>query len=353
MKSNLLVLAGTATIVASACSFTPREQAEGKFEYLEVGLQQQVEPAPNKKLPTPSNRFNVPEANQTGPVGKIVPVLAPTLVWPLANGSRLEESEQGAHIYFDEIEGMSNVGQYVWQGALQALRLRNVGIVEQQERQRIVTDWLEESFTHGEDDDNVTIRRRIALNFETAEHGRTTTIRSEVVEQQIDAENNVEVTPTYLAFRDQNAATAALNMVVSEIAITQMAGVAAVDDDGTVAVDMGFDEDGYASIVLGASFGFTWGLMQEVLPELGFEVDDYNRELGRYYTIYGVKKSFWFSRNVDGKLELPRGDYEIKVTGDQKQTTVTLFRDGNPLSAAQVMQIFAPFAAEIRSQSSL
>lgn len=353
MKLKVLVLAGTATIVASACSFTPREQAEGKFDYLNAGLQEKVEPAPNKKLPTPTNRYAIPAANQSGPTGKIVPVLAPTLVWPLANGSRIEENEPATHIYFDEIEGMNNVEQYVWQGALQALRTRNVGIVEQQDRKRIVTDWLTESFEHGEDDDLVTIRRRVALTFDTADHGRTTTIHSDIVEIEVETENNVEVNPTYLAFRNRNAATAALNMVVSEIAITQMAGVAAVGDDGAVAVDMGFDEDGYAAIVLGASFGFTWGLMQEVLPELGFGIDDYNRELGRYYVLYGVKKSFWFSRNVDGKLELPRGEYEVKVTGDQKRTTITLFRNGQPLDAAQVMQIFAPFAAEIRAQSSI
>ncbi|RUO60974.1 outer membrane protein assembly factor BamC [Pseudidiomarina marina] len=350
MKANLLVLAGAATVLASACTFTPKQQAEGKFDYTELAVEGSIQPAPNKQLPEPTNRYTVPDAERSGPIGTAVPILAPKLVWPVADGSRVEEAEDQVRIYFDELDGMSDIEQYVWQGALQALRMRNIGVTEQVNRQSIQTDWVVETFVYGEDEEEVSIRRRFRFDFATAEHGRTTAVNSSVIERQLTAEDTVEIDNSYLDFRDRDAATTALNMVISEIAITQQTGVADVDDEGAVLVDMGFDEDGYASFIMGASFSYTWALMRDVLPEVGFKVDDYNREIGRFYVTYELEESFWGGRS-DGKLELPEGAYEVKVTGDAKRTSITLFRDREALSADEVMQIFAPFAAEIRTQS--
>ncbi|GAB3293698.1 outer membrane protein assembly factor BamC [Pseudidiomarina andamanensis] len=351
MKANLLVLAGAATVVASACTFTPKQQAEGKFDYTELAAENSIQPAPNKQLPDATNRYTVPDAERKGPIGKEVPILAPKLVWPVADGSRVEEAEDQVRVYFDELDGMSDIEQYVWQGALQALRIRNIGVTEQVDRQRIKTDWVVETFEYGEEDEEVTILRRFQFDFNTAEHGRTTAVNSSVIDREITAADTVEIDKNYLSFRDRDAATAALNMIISEIAMTQQTGVADVDDEGAVLIDMGFDEDGYASFIMGASFSYTWALMKNVLPELGFEVDDFNRENGRYYVTYKVDDSFWSGRS-EGKLQLPEGAYEVKVTGDAKRTSITLFRDnGDALSADEVMQIFAPFATEIRTQS--
>lgn len=352
MRVNLLVLAGAATVLASACTFTPKQQAEGKFEYTDLTAESAIQPAPNKQLPEPTNRYTVPDVQGSGPIGTAVPILAPKLVWPVADGSRVEEAEDQVRVYFDELDGMSDIEQYVWQGALQALRMRNIAVTEQVDRKLIQTDWVTETFVYGEDEEEVNIRRRFELKFDTAEHGRTTAVSSAVVERDLSAVDTVEIENSYLQFSDRDAATSVLNMVVSEIAMTQQTGVADLDDEGAVLVDMGFDEDGYASFIMGASFSYTWALMQDVLPELGFEVDDFNRENGRYYVTYEFEESFW-GGSSEGKLDLSEGAYEVKVTGDAKRTSITIFRDRTPLSADEVMQIFAPFAAEIRTQSGI
>src|SRR5690606_6502574 len=139
------------------------------------------------------------------------------------------------------------------------------------------------------------------------------------------------------------------------IAITQAKGVASVTDDGSVLIEAGFDEDGYAAVIVGASFNFTWALMEDVLPELGFNIDDYNQQTGRYYVEYDAESTgnglaFWRDSNR-GELTLASGDYEIKVTGDRQRTSITLFVNGEAISPSQVNDIFAPFAAEIRKQS--
>lgn len=357
MKSNLIVLAGATAVLVSACGFTPREQALGDFDYVQKSNDGQLQPAPGKSLPKPSNRYVVPNANHDEPIGKDVVILAPKLIWPVADGSRVEESETKIRVYFDELDGMDDVENYVWQGLIQGLRARNWSTTELQEKQRIVTDWLVENLEYGEDEIPVTIRRKIQISMDTAEHGRTTALLAEVVDRQVNAER-VQLGDVYLKHKDDNVAAMTLNALISEIAINQAKGVASVTEEGTVNIQPGFDEDGNAAIIVAASFNFTWGIMQEVLPELGFAIDDFNQQTGRYYTSYNTERSglsalaFWRSRS-EGLVNLPSGEYEVKVTGDRKQTAVTLFRAGEAISASEVTEIFGPIAAEIRNQSGL
>lgn len=358
MKFKLMVLAGAATVLVSACGFTPKEQAEGDFDYTQLQTDKKIQPAPGKQLPASTNRYAIPEAKQTAPLGKDVSVIAPTLVWPVANGSRVEESETKVRVYFDELEGMSDVEQYVWLGVTQALDTRGMGITEEQSKQRIVTDWLTQTVTFGEDEQELTLRRKVAIAMDTADHGRTTALQSEVVAREFSNGQGSNIDDQLLEHLDRDAAASVLNTIISEIALTQQTGVASVEDDGSVAITTGFDEDGYAAILVSASFSFTWAIMGEVLPELGFAIDDFNQQTGRYYTEYDMESSgfsalaFWRD-NKAGMVELPSGEYELKVTGDRSRTSLTFFYQGQPLSAAEVTRIFAPVAAEIRKQSTL
>lgn len=356
MKANLFVLAGVATVLVNACGFTPKEQALGDFDYLAVENNVDLKPAPGKQLSPSTNRFEVPEVTHSSPLGGNVVILAPRLVWPVANGSRVDEDETKVRVYFDELDGMSNVEHYVWNGLLQGAKSRNWTIVDQQEKQSFVIDGLADTFDYGEEDTEVTIERKIKISLETAEHGRTTAVMSEVIASDVES-GNEQLDAVYLNHRDNDAAASALNALISEIAITQAKGVAGLDDEGAVNIQAGVDEDGFAAIIVSASFNFTWGIMSDVLSELGFEVDDYNQQTGRYYTTYNAEDTgnplaFWRDSN-EGKVDLVSGQYEIKVTGDRQETSVTLFRNGEAISNAELEQIFAPFAAEIRNQSSL
>lgn len=355
MKANLFVLAGVAALLVNGCGFTPKEQAEGDFDYVQVENDQQLQPAPGKQLPVQRNRYEVPPAANSTPMGADVIVMAPTLVWPVANGSRVEEDETETRVFFDELDGMNDVENYVWQGLLQGIAIRGWTIFEQQEKQRLVVGWIGENFEYGDDEIAVTIERKVEITMDTADHGRTTALVSKVLDRKISPPD-AQLDTVYLEHRDNAAAANALNRLISEIAITQAKGVASVTDDGSIDIQVGFDEDGFAAFIVGASFNFTWGVMEPTLTELGFEIDDYNQQTGRYYANYDAEGSGGFSLwsdSTEGKVALPSGRYEIKVTGNRQRTSVTLFRAGEPVSPAQVSDIFAPFAAEIRKQSSL
>jgi len=185
MKFKLMVLAGAATVLVSACGFTPKEQAEGDFDYTQLKIDNKIQPAPGKQLPQSTNRYAIPEASKASPLGKDVSIIAPTLVWPVANGSRVEENETEVRVYFDELDGMSDVEQYVWLGVTQALNARGMGVTEEQTKQRIVTDWLSQTVIYGEDEQELIIRRKVAIAMDTAEHGRTTALQSEVVAREL------------------------------------------------------------------------------------------------------------------------------------------------------------------------
>ncbi|MDT7524717.1 outer membrane protein assembly factor BamC [Pseudidiomarina sp. GXY010] len=355
MKLKLIALACCSAAMAAGCSYTPAGQAQGSFEYTDVQQRPELQAADGLNKPVSTNRYEIPPVPASEPVGTEVDINAPVVVWPLADGSRVEETEQLPRIYFDELEGMTNISDYVWNSALQGLQARNIGVAAIQDKQVISTDWLTTQYQIGENETPLQVQRRFNLIMESAPHGRTASLLVEVAERQDKGPTIGEVLASK---QDRDAAAGLLNQVVSEIAIMQYQGVGSLTEDGTLAIDAGFDDEGSPAMVLGASFNFSWTLMASVVEELGFEIDDLNQSTGRYYLDYDKDKSgasslaFWRS-SKEGKLDIANGSYELKVTGDRRRTTLTFFTNGEAFSAAELNRIFAPVAAEIKRQSEL
>ncbi len=355
MKLKLIAIACGSVVLTTACSYTPKEQAQGSFDYVNAETTDGLAPAPGLGLPATTNRYAVPEVITSEPIGDRVVVTAPTIVWPLADGSRVEENETLVRIFFDELEGMNSVSDYVWTSTIQGLAARNIPVASAQTKERLETDWITQTYTLGDDEEELAVSRRFAITMNTAPHGRTTSLLADVIERR---ESGSAVGNVAAAGQDRSAAARLLNNVVSEIALKQYQGVAGVAEDGSVAIDAGFDQDGSPAMVLSASFNFTWGVIARALEELGFEIDDLNQSTGFYYLEYSRDKSFlsnlaFWRSNKEGKLDIEDGNYSIKVTGDRRQTTVTFYKDEEVFSAEQLNEIFAPVATEIRRQSDL
>ncbi|HET8816332.1 MAG TPA: outer membrane protein assembly factor BamC [Pseudidiomarina sp.] len=355
MKEYVRVLTCLSVVVASGCSFTPQEQADGGFEYTEAELTDGLRPAPNKGLPAPSNRYEVPDVEQGLPIGPEVNIQAPVLVRPTAAGSRIEETEQRVRIYFDELEDMSNLSSFVWQGVTKALNQRGIGIVESSPEQRLVTAKVRYEREVSEDELALVTERQFEITQTTPDHGRTTAIEVNVIEST-ESGPGAGLQPSLIA--DRNAAAMLLNDIVNEIAIAQQENRIFNEANQEVIATAGFNADGFPAIVVESDFDTVWALMGQALPELGFSIDDLNQSTGQYFTEYskgskGLSSlAFWRDEEA-GRLDIADGDYMIRVTGDNETTTVTFHYNEKPLSAAEVNRIYAPIAASLRRQNSL
>ncbi|WP_411358178.1 outer membrane protein assembly factor BamC [Pseudidiomarina salilacus] len=353
MKVSYLAILGLSTVVLSACSFTPREQAEGDFEYTNVELREPLRPAAGKQLPTPSNRYEVPQVNVTGEVGKDVNVLSPVLVRATAAGSRPSENPDVTAVDFSELDGMENLPAFVWESLYDELAERNIEVRDEAAEQSLTTGWISENVLVTEDELEVTVERRFKVNMEVPDHRRIATLSVEMIDKK-QSGPGAGMAPGGVS--DSNAEAALLNGVINEIAIRQQEIFAEAEANAVVNVEPTFNADGMPAFQVDIGFDVAWPLTEEVLEALGFEVDDLNQSTGMYYVNYlreaGFSLAFWNSRS-DGKIDLPDGNYQINVTGDNNTSTITIFRGEEPLTAADIDRIYGPFAAEIRRQSAL
>ncbi|CAI8152236.1 MAG: Outer membrane protein assembly factor BamC [Pseudidiomarina mangrovi] len=352
MKVSAVTLTSLVVVLMSGCSFTPKEQASGSFDYVAAQAQQPITPAPDLTLPATRDTYAIPPVDGQRDIGANVNIMAPVLVWPTAAGSRVEEADAQVRVHFDELEGTSDLPALIWAASLERLQADGIAVQTQQVQQRIETGWVTAQKTIGDEELEVITERRFAIEFEVPAHGRTVAVAVNLLEKK-ESGAGADLRPGLVD--DRNQAALLLNSLINEVAVRLVSTQKQISPD-TYTVSAGFDGNGYAALLVDTSFINTWTMVGLVLPELGFTVDDLNQSTGRYYVSYNSEESvlgslaFW---RDNPSLALTSGDYEILVTGDQTATSITFYRAGQPLPAAEVNALYAPFAAEFRRQLEL
>ncbi|CAB0150195.1 Outer membrane protein assembly factor BamC [Pseudidiomarina piscicola] len=353
MKFSQIGIFCITSLALSACSFTPREQAEGGFDYTKAELSEPVKPAPGKQLPTPTNRFAVPETKTDGAIGKNINIIAPVLVRATAAGSRPNQTIGMTAVDFSELEGMDDLPSFTWQEVKETLSRKGISITEEVAEQRLVTGWHSQRLEVGEDEKEVVIERRYEVKMDVPNHRRLVTLQVDLIDKRESGPGR-GVLPAGVA--DNNAEAALLNNMINEIAIRQQGIFKAAEEAAVVNVEPSFNDDGFPAYKVDIGFDTAWPLMADVIENLGFEIEDLNQSKGMYYTNYlndtGFSLAFWNSRS-EGKLDLPDGDYQINIKGDDDESTITIFSGDQPLTAADIDRLYGPIAAEIRRRSAL
>ncbi|MDN7124102.1 outer membrane protein assembly factor BamC [Pseudidiomarina sp. 1APP75-32.1] len=353
MKFSHIGILSITSLALAACSFTPREHAEGSFDYTKKELVEPLQPAPGKQVPQSTNRYNVPETEVDGAVGKNINIIAPVLVRATAAGSRPSQAVGITAVDFSELEGMDDLPSFTWQEVKDTLQRKNIAIEEEVDEQRLKTGWDAERLEVGEDELEVVIERRYEVLLDVPDHRRLVTLEVNMIDKRESGPGR-GVLPSGVA--DTNAEARLLNSMINEIAVRQQGIFKAAEEAAVVNVEPTFNDKGYPAYKIDIGFDAAWPLMADVIENLGFEIEDLDQSQGMYYTNYlrdtGLSLFFWNSRN-EGKLDLPDGDYQINVKGDGDETVITILRDEQPLTAADIDRLYGPVAAEIRQRSAL
>ncbi len=353
MKVSSIALICLSSLAISACGFTPREQAEGDFDYTNVEPVENLQPAPGKQLPERSRQYEIPPVSVAGAIGKDINVLPPVLVRGTAAGSRASENVEITAVDFSELDGMDDLPSFTWEGIKAALARQNIGIISETPEQSLLTDWQRQQLEVGDDELAATVARQFKVTMEVPDHRRTATVTVAMTDKEVTGPG-ASLVPGGVS--DGNAEANLLNSMINEVAVRQQGVFAAAEAAATVNVTPSFNDAGFPAYELDIGFDVAWPLMADVLEGVGFEIDDLNQSAGMYYLEYmrepGFSLAFW-DGNEEGKLDLADGSYQVNVKGDDDSTTVTIYRGETPLTAADIDRLYGPIAAEIRQRSAL
>lgn len=353
MKVSSIAMICLSSLAVTACSFTPREQAEGSFDYTNTSQSQPLKPAPGKQLPQRSSRYQIPEVATSGEVGRSLNVVPPVLVRGTAAGSRASEDPLLTAVDFSELDGMDDLPNFTWEGIKAALARENIAIVAETPQQSLTTGWQRQQLEVGEDELAATVERQFRVTMQVPDHRRTATVIVDMTDKKVSGPG-ANMVPGGVS--DANAEANLLNTMINEIAVRQQGVFEAAEAAATVTVQPTFNDAGFPAYQLDIGFDVAWPLMADVLEGLGFDIDDLNQSAGMYYLEYmrdpGFSLAFWNDKR-EGKLDLADGSYQLNVKGDDSSTTLTFYRGETPLTAADIDRLYGPIAAEIRQRSAL
>lgn len=99
-----LLCCSIVSILVAGCSSVNNKQALGEFDYADAAEAKALKIPSNLSSPEQAKDFYVTEQiNKKGSVGKNIDVRAPSLVLPVASSSRVESTDRGASIWFDQV----------------------------------------------------------------------------------------------------------------------------------------------------------------------------------------------------------------------------------------------------------
>ncbi|MCL5049233.1 MAG: outer membrane protein assembly factor BamC [Firmicutes bacterium] len=317
-----------ATVAAVAGCASQRDQAQGGFDYLEIDERPPLLVPEGMTAVAQNPNFRIPEAARTdGPLGPSVTIRSPRQVMPLVPGSRVEEGSRAARIWFDAIEDMNNVADWVWEELLALVEDQGYGIEDMQEKDYLRTQMIERDqgsraragFFNRLRRDRIDFSAEYSLfvNMQAPTHGRSAMLEVDASNIRYFEDGSERTLPMFLQRELEASFLNDLSMRMQRNFERQR--VAQVRS--TRALRHAESPQGDPAFALDTSFEAGWVMMPGVFEYLGFIVEDLNQTDGVYMVNYqpGGRRGFFsrlaFWRSSDrGMLDLPRGDdYEFQL----------------------------------------
>ena len=326
----------------AACSnVETRKQALGDFDYLNIEPTKPITVPENLNAPTERELYKVPDVeNDDGPLGKRVDVRAPALVLPLASGSRIDEFDKSAAIWFDKVDDDRDLREQVIQAIRNYLKDENVELlVDDPANNTWQSDWF-----HIEEESGYLFWKSVDLSeswqfkftLVTKPHGRSVGLNVELVKYMYTDEQRA--TKKIDPIEEQRVEVAMVNSITSQldyqyrlnskedrIARANMQIVTLVENeqgDTVLNIDYPIDE--------------LWSYLPGFFDKYNFKVTDLNEDKYIYHTEFTyVEASLWETIWGDDApvIDIESGVYRFKLVEVGKQTQLIISDDQKtPLS---------------------
>ncbi|OEF23982.1 outer membrane protein assembly factor BamC [Vibrio rumoiensis] len=322
--SHQLVVSTLAVLVLSACAGDPekRRQAKDDFAYLDTTLDQQWV-IPSDAQPQFYPQYRIPKGNYTGNTGPDVDIRPPQQVLELIPGARVEKSNNDVTLWLINQDELDKV----WDLIHTVANEKNITL-KTDTATTIETDWVNLSA----EDESFPIAGRYLIN--RLEPAGRYGFKVSLIEFR-ENNKNVELTPDIKDRYSSNMVNYITNQYDKQV--TEEARIRALELVNKVPVTMGLDRSGLPVIIARAPYNLVWSRLDDVLPQIGFAIEDKNNSQGTIETKYeSPDDEVWQKLDVE-PLTIENRKYTFLVGDLDNRTSINVTdADGKPISQEEL-----------------
>ena len=332
--SHQLVISSLAVLVLSACSGGPeqRRQAKDDFEYLNTPSFEKWAVQSDAKEQFYPN-YDIPAGEYNGPIGKSVDIRPPQQVLELIPGARSEFKDGEVTMWLlrqDEVDK-------IWQTVQEMIQERDIALRENNDK-HIETDWV----TWISEDEVNTIESRYSIDrFEAnnrfgfkvslidwREEGKVLEVSRTNKERYNTFMTNI-ITSTYDQKLREEAALKAEQLIKK------------------IPVSMGTDRSGLPVIIARAPYNLFWQRMTNILPKIGFKLEERNESQGMMKAQYfSPDDEFWQSIGVK-PLEMTGVSYQFLFGDLGNRTSINITDSSDKPVTEEVLKALTPVLSAV------
>lgn len=290
----------------------------------------------------------LPQGAENHYIGDKLDIRPPLQVLPMADGTRVEDSNNGIKIVIETIDNETNLKQEVYGVLEQFLKSKdypiesadfNTGVIE--------TGWITDSQVidsnlFGSDEIyKVSQRYKFIVNIQP--HGRTGDVEIQLIDHKEDF--NGDKQDIALSNEDKRRYTVdMLNDAVAYLSIERNKAMKAQRIKDSLGIDIALvnEKDQQAYWVADAPFNKVWQRMRLVLPEMGLEIVDMDSSRGLMFVNATDDSGFWSSLWGDDTGALKEGSYRLQlddISADKTKITIS-DKDNEPLANETVVNVY-------------
>ncbi|MDN3653034.1 outer membrane protein assembly factor BamC [Thalassotalea ponticola] len=334
-------------LALSACSSVEtRKQAKGDFDYVNIKPSAELNVPESMTPPAQSNRYQIPQLQQTdGVIGAALDIRAPSQVLPLASGSRVDEFDKSAAIWYDKVDDNRDLKTVVVSAIKNVAKDENVEFVEQSDDgNRFESGWFttEQESGIGPFKDVESIEKwRFAYSLVTKPHGRSIGLNVELVEY---FKQDQQGTSTTLSALEKNRVEMEmLNSVTSELGYLYRLNRRddAIARANMQIVTLADTANGEPALSIDFKRDQLWTYLPGFFEQYNFTVTDLDESNFIYDVQYTqADNSVWQTMWGDDKpvLTLADGDYRFKLVERDGKTDLLITDKDNNNVGEQVLK---------------
>lgn len=325
MRNWLLTFVAVAVISACSSNNQDKQQANDPFVEKEIPTFSPLKSG-GVNLPQPDLRFTIPAQN-IPTSGQNIDIRPPVNPLPIINDSIAQfDGERASIVYPADKQAIYNLQQV-------ARLLTEQGIKYNEENGKIITDWA----ATGRNDDigNVQLRYQI----EQLGNKQASALAISIIQAKRD---DVIFTPTVAD--KQRYAAGRLNQLIGELTLAyqqQQQQLASNSNLAHIESAITSDRNGREALLAQAGFNATWQKLAQVLPSLGFSIEQENIGRGYRELKYKPLDELEWRRFGIARPDLEKGEYKLQLAVVGSNTAIVLTdEDDQPLTPEQAQGVY-------------
>ncbi len=334
-------------VAVAACLSSGCITLSDDYAYMKSSETNAIDVPSDLKRPVSDTEFRLPKNQIKGDLGTQLDIQAPSQVMPLADGSRIDEEEKAAKIWFDKTIVVDDLEAFIWDSLIDYLETEAINVVAMNEKDKVVeTDWIakeqESGYWFWKDYRDIQ-KARFKYKVTMRPHGRVGNV-------EVTLEGFEKLTDERLGTEElvakHRAEVEALNAFIAHFDFRQrkLAKKLQINTPDTQITELGlgFDNEGWAAFTSRRKIEQVWSQTRTLLEALNFEITDFNNSERVYYVKYeqpdsGIWDSLWGEEKDIPELPLIPGEYVVKVGKNGDDITISFFTARDKSIGAEMM----------------